>query len=65
MSGCEDAAELVRIYQRVSAMAARWPTDTRFPAVDAFLRQVASELVNPMEATLDDAHEAEGALTRW
>ncbi|MEA3036981.1 MAG: DnaJ domain [Sphingomonadales bacterium] len=54
-----EAARIVSIYEGIARLGHRWPEEARFAAFTDFLRDVASELADPLSATLDDAEAAE------
>ena len=55
-----EAAQIVKTYASILELGDRYPDDQRFPAFTEFLRDVASELDQPLTATTSDAAAAEG-----
>lgn len=54
-----DAAQIVKTYLSILELGDAFPPDERFPAFTSFLRDVASELDNPMSAEKSDAEAAD------
>lgn len=54
-----ETAQIVRTYLSILELGDRYPDGQRFPAFSEFLQDVASELDNPLAASVSDAETAE------